>query len=300
VQRITGRPLTALSPQDNLEADLNLSSLDRVELLSALEDRYQTDLSEAEFSRAKTIGELQRMLQAPPAGGAEYPYPRWAQRWPVALLRNIVYYLLVWPATHLLAHPRVTGRQHLRGLKGPVLVVANHVTEQDIGFVLAALPARFRHRLATAMFGERLRELRHPPPDLPWFRRWAYPLGYLLVCTLFNVFSMPKQSGVRRSFQYAGESVDRGYSILVFPEGQLTRDGRVGPFRAGIGILAQQLGIPVVPMKIDGLYALRQAGRRSAPPNAVRVTIAPPIGFQQGVPAEEVAARLQRVISTLA
>ena len=102
--------------------------------------------------------------------------------------------------------------------------------EHDVGFVLKALPHRWRYRLAVAMNGERLRELRHPPKSRRWFLRAVDRFNYVAVSAFFNVFSLPKHSGVRGSFQFAGETADRGYSILVFPEGQLTIDGGILPF----------------------------------------------------------------------
>jgi long-chain acyl-CoA synthetase len=111
---------------------------------------------------------------------------------------------------------------------------------------------------------------------------------------------MPKQSGVRGSFQYAGESVDRGFSILVFPEGELTRDGRVGTFRSGIGVLAKRLNLPVIPIKIEGLYELRQAGRHFAWPGTVRVVIGPPVRFGPEADPEDIARQLQQIVSNLA
>jgi long-chain acyl-CoA synthetase len=61
--RITGRPAHNLMPDANLESGLGLSSLERVELLSALEDRYQLDLSETQFANAATVGDLEKLLQ---------------------------------------------------------------------------------------------------------------------------------------------------------------------------------------------------------------------------------------------
>ena len=52
--------------------------------------------------------------------------------------------------------------------------------------------------------------------------------------------------------------MDRGYHVLVFPEGRLTEDGELQPFRRGIGLLAAGLNAPVVPVKLDGLFELRQ------------------------------------------
>jgi long-chain acyl-CoA synthetase len=305
LERITGRSHGTLSPDADLQKDLNLSSLDRVELLSALEDRLQTDLSETQFSAASTVGDVELLLRRPVPAASPFPYPRWPQSTPVAVLRSIVYYLLVWPATVILAMPRIRGREHLRGLNRPLLFIANHITEKDVGFVLAALPHRYRYRLATAMVGERLRDLRHPPTGRNFFLRCLDRLAYLAVCALFNVFPMPKQSGVRASFQFAGESVDRGQSILVFPEGQLTRDGRLSPFRPGIGALAKNLGLPVVPVRIDGLYELREAGRRFAKPGSVRVRIGEPVSFardENGLQPEReaVAAALQHALEAMA
>src|SRR5207245_6044013 len=112
----------------------------------------------------------------------------------------------------------------------PVLVVSNHITRRaDIGLILAALPVRFRHRLAIAMGGETLQNMRHPPRNWLFLRRWAYQLGYWLVMALFNVFPLPQRSGCRESFRFAGDSVHRGYSVLVFPDGGVTTDGRHAP-----------------------------------------------------------------------
>jgi long-chain acyl-CoA synthetase len=215
--------------------------------LSALEDRYQVDLNETRFASARTVGELESLVRGSSPVRSESVFPRWAQRWPVTWIRTFSYYLLTWPATHLMAHPRVFGRENLRGVKGPVLVIANHVIYLDVGFVLAALPVRLRHRLAVAMGGERLAEMRRPPSEMSFPRRWLQRMNYFLVVSLFNVFPLPKKSGFRESFRFAGDLADRGWSILVFPEGDLTPDGKLQPFRAGIGLLASNLKIPVLP-----------------------------------------------------
>lgn len=299
IARVTGRMPAALRPEAKLGADLNLSSIDRVELLSAIEDRYQVDLSEARFTEAVTVGEIEQMLRQPAPPRAEFVFPRWAQRWPVTWLRLGVYYLLVWPATMLLARPAIGGREHLRGARGPVLVISNHITRADIGFLLAALPARIRHRLAVAMEGERLRDMRNPPPERGRLRGLGDRLSYFLVVALFNVFPLPTKAGFRESFRYAGECVDRGYSLLVFPEGRLTRDGKIGAFRTGIGILAGNLRLPVVPMRIDGLFELKQKRQRFARPGTVRVTIGQPIVFEPDADPEQITRELEAAVRSL-
>jgi long-chain acyl-CoA synthetase len=288
-----------IDPNANLESDLHLSSLDRVELLSALEDRYQVDLNETRFASARTVGEIESAVRGSSPARSEFVFPRWAQRWPISATRTFFYYLLTWPATHLMAHPRVFGRENLRGVKGPVLVIANHVIYLDVGFVLAALPMRLRHRLAVAMGGERLAEMRRPPCEWFFARRWLAQMNYFLVVALFNVFPLPKKSGFRESFRFAGDLADRGWNILVFPEGDLTPDGKLQPFRAGIGLLASNLKLPVVPMRVDGAYEIREANSKFNRPGRIRVHIGKPVEFPTGMDPQEIARALEQCVAEL-
>lgn len=299
ISRITKRPGAGLKENARLDADLNLSSLERVELLSALEDRYQIELSETRFSSARTVGDLQQILQGAPPPRAVYHYPQWVERWPITWIRFLVHYLLLRPAVFILGWPRVFGRKNLEGLKGPVLVVSNHIGDVDVGFILTALPARFRHKLATATGGEALEALRTPPPDRNFFAQLFDRVEWLLGVSLLNLFPLPREAGFRDSFRYAGESVDRGYSILIFPEGHHTTDGKLRPFRTGVGLLVENLGVPVVPMRIDGLFAVKQAGRRVARPFEIAVKIGVPIRFASDTPADEIASELKRTIERL-
>ena len=300
IARVRGAPANGnVSAQANLQADLNLSSLDRVELLGAIEDRYQIDVNETHFTLAATVGDLERLVRESSSERSEFVFPRWAQRWPVSWMRAFIYYLLTWPATHLMAHPRVFGRENLRGVKGPVLVVSNHVIYLDVGFVLASLPPRLRHKLAVAMGGERLAEMRRPPREWFFLRRWLHRMNYFLVVALFNVFPLPKRSGFRESFRFAGDLVDRGWSVLVFPEGDMTADGKLQPFRAGIGLLANNLKLPVVPIRIDGAYEIREAHSRFNRPGRTRVHIGKPVEFPAASDPQQIARDLERRVAAL-
>jgi long-chain acyl-CoA synthetase len=299
IAQITGRPLAFDSRNATLDADLHMTSLDRVELLSALENRYQTDLSDARFSDVATVGQLEKLLTESPASPREHLYPRWPQDWLATVVRLAVYYLLAWPATYILAAPRIRGRQNLRGLRGPVLVVANHITYLDIAWILPALPARLRNRLATAMRAERLAEMRRPAKNMNPFTRLRERLDYYLALSLFNVFPLPQRSGFLKSFSFAGDLADRGWNILVFPEGQTTEDGRIAPFRAGAGLLAKQLNIPIVPIRLAGLYDLRQKNQIFALPGHVQVTIGKPVRFTAEQDANEIAKQLERCVREL-
>lgn len=299
IASVKGRAMGTMSANSNLETDLGLSSLDRVELMGAIEERYQVDLGETRFSVARTVGDLEKILHGDAAERVVYHYPEWTLRWPVRWIRVASHYLLMTPAMALLGWPRIEGRENLNGWNGPLLVISNHTDDVDVGFIQAALPVRFRHWLATATGGEALEALRSSPPGRGFLGRVYDRLQWALGVSLLNLFPLPRQAGFRKSFAYAGQAVDRGYSILVFPEGKHTLDGKLLPFREGIGLLAGSLGIPVVPVRISGLFEIKQAGRKFAPPGKIRVRIGRPVTFAPGMDAKQIAADLQKAVEAL-
>ncbi|HWC20607.1 MAG TPA: 1-acyl-sn-glycerol-3-phosphate acyltransferase, partial [Terriglobales bacterium] len=289
------------TPGANLEDDLNLSSIDRIDLLTALEQKHQIEIDESRFAEAKTVADIERLLRENVAvpRGQKYHYPRWAQSRLIRLIRVVIYYLFTWTATLIMGKPTVIGRERIRNAAGPLLFISNHVTYIDAGFLMFAMPARYRHRLAIAMQGELLAEMRKPPAEINFFQRLIETVSYWLVTALFDVFPLPQRSGFRESFAFAGESVDRGYSVLVFPEGRRTTDGAMSPFRAGIGILTRQLKIPVVPMRIHGLFALKAGNRHFARRGEIKVIVGAPIQFPEEMNEEVIAQELEKLVMSL-
>jgi long-chain acyl-CoA synthetase len=301
VGNIAGRHVE-LKPDAHLENDLNLSSLDRVELMSAIENRYQVDLADREFSKVNTVADLESLLKktTPEARKrADYPYSRWAQNRLVRWIRVLVYHAVTLPYIMMMARPKVIGRERLKDFRGPALIISNHIAQIDIGFLMAALPMRLRNRLGVAMQGEQLRSMRHPPQEWFFLKRWWEQLQYALTAAFFNVFSMPQRAKYRESFRYAGELADRGYSVVIFPEGRRTQSGEMSPFRSGIGLLATQLNLPIIPMRIDGLFPFKIAKKHYAPPHAVQVRIGNPVKFEPTDDPEEIAKQLQKIVAGL-
>jgi long-chain acyl-CoA synthetase len=284
----------------NLSADLKLDSLGRVQLIGALEDRYQIELDEAALTPETTLGDLERMIHEVRLDGvAEYPYPKWSLRWPVNRLRSLAFYLLVAPFVCVMCWPRVRGKDRLRDLRGPALFIANHISMVDPGMILFALPLKFRHKLAIAMAGERLRGLRRGLEGSNWFGRLLDRVSYLLVVTIFNVFALPQKSGFRRAFSFAGEAVDEGYNVLVFPEGRTTQDGRINPFMNGVGLLAANLDLPVAPIRIEGLFDLTKQRRYFSRPGTVTVTFGEPVTFERGTDPALITRELERRLRSM-
>ena len=299
LSRIAGAEATSLDASAKLADDLKLDSLGRVELLSALEDHYQIELDEAAITEATTIGDVEQIVSRQKSEATAYPYPRWTLRFPVNWIRFIVYHLFLLPLTWIMCRVRVIGAENLANVKGPVLFVSNHVTDADAGLILSALPVRWRSRLAIAMQGEMLREWRYPPATTGWFMRLKWKVQYLLGASLFNVFSLPRQSGFRQSFAYAGEAMDRGFSVLVFPEGEETKNGELQPFRQGIGLLTSELNVPVVPIMLRGLFEQKQRRQFFVRPGTVSVTFGEPVKFPTEQAPPEITRDLELKVRSL-
>jgi 1-acyl-sn-glycerol-3-phosphate acyltransferase len=185
----------------------------------------------------------------------------------------------------------------------PFLIICNHVTAFDGALVLYALPGRVRRRVACAMSGEMLMDYRRARGQGNWALNVLAPGAYWLLTALFNVFPLPRARGFRRSFAHAGEAMDRGYSVLVFPEGSRSRDGKMHGFRPGIGLLAKEAGTAILPVGLRGLYELTGAEeprRRWFHAGKIEVRVGAVVGAaDEASDPAEVTARLEAAVRGL-
>jgi long-chain acyl-CoA synthetase len=208
------------------------------------------------------------------------------------------------PLVWLLAKPAVvSAAPGSLNADEPMLIVANHVTSYDGPILEYALPGRIRRRIAVAMSGEMLEDYRHfRNPERGKAKGRFYPPGpliYLLLTALFNVFPLPKQRDFQRSFAHAGEALDRGFHVLLFPEGTRSAAGELARFRAGIGLLVKQSGAPVLPMAIRGLGELKTRRRGWFRSGAVEVRVGQPMRFSPQESEAQITARLHAEVEEL-
>ncbi len=269
-----------ISPSTTLE-ELGLSSLERVELMVALEDAFHTHLDEGAFSGARDVGELRRVVERAAASEVPPPepvnFPAWNRSWPARIARNVSLATWLLPLGRVFAWLRVTGREHLSAVHGPVIFAANHQSHMDTPVILTALPARWRYRTATAMAKEFFKP--HFFPDQYGRAAWfTNSLNYYLAALFFNAFPLPqREAGARQTLQYIGDLIANGWSVLIFPEGQRSEHGEIKRFMPGVGMIAARLDVPVVPVRISGLDKVLHPTWRMARPGRVQVTFGAPI-----------------------
>ena len=282
--------------------ELGLSSLDRVELMVALEDAFQTNIDESAFSEARDLAGLRAVVEraasadAPPAEPVEFP--AWNRSLVARAIRRVSLPMWILPLGRLFAWLKVEGLEHLRGVNTPVVFAANHQSHMDAPVILTALPRRLRYRVTTAMAKDFFKP--HFYPEQYSRREWfTNSLNYYLAALFFNAFPLPqREAGARQTLRYIGSVLEDGFSVLIFPEGKRSETGEIDRFRPGIGMIASRLGVPVVPVRIEGLERVLGVGWKMARPGRVRVAFGAPMRLE-GEDYEALAKRVEDAVRAL-
>lgn len=320
VQSLTHRRREDLSDDLRLAEDLGLSSLERIDMLASLEERYAIELDERAFSGLSTLGQVRgwvegqaasavpnesnksdgtKSQQVPRAADApRIPPPRWARSSLVATARGAMRQALIIPLFRRYISLSVAGLQHLERADPPVLFAANHTSHLDTVALTAALPAAWRKRLTPAVRQQHF----FPSGETPKLtRRTGMRALYYLCCGLFNAYPLSQDLGqVRDSLRYTGELVEDGFCPLVYPEGRLTPDGSLQTFQPGIGLMSLRLEVPVIPVHLHGLFDVMSMHESWPKRGAVRVEFGSPIVAAGGEEYAQLASRVEASLRRMA
>ncbi|MBY5945328.1 MFS transporter [Photobacterium rosenbergii] len=151
---------------------------------------------------------------------------------------------MVWLVSHTMY--RVTHKD-LANIpdKGGVLIVSNHVSYMDALLLAGACPRPIRFLMDRDIY------------NLPMIR------AFCRACKVIPIDATDRKS-VMKAFVGVSKHLERGEVVCVFPEGQLTYDGEMGPFMRGIDLIIKRSPVPVVPVAIQGLWGSffsREGGR---------------------------------------
>ncbi|WP_109486727.1 AMP-binding protein [Occallatibacter savannae] len=227
-----------------------------------------------------------------------FHYPKWPWSKPMQGIRSVFLELVAQPFVWFLGSPRVTRPRDLNTHE-PMLIICNHVTAYDGALVEYGLPGPMRRRVAAAMLGEMLQDYRRfRNPETGRFMLFG-PAAYWLVTALYNVFPLPRRRDFQRSFAHAGEALDRGYNLLIFPEGTRSPAGELAPFRPGIGLLVKQAHAPVLPVALNGLGELKAKGRGWFRSGKLEVRIGQPMRFGPLESEAEITEKLHSAVAEL-
>ena len=209
-----------------------------MELTLLLEEDLGVSVDEEGQAELNTVGELQDLLRnseatPPPSTFSEWPLKPTARFVRSALQRSLVFPVHGFITTKF----EVTGRENLRDMELPALIIANHTSHVDTVSIVRAMPSRIRRRLALAAAAD--------------YFYSSKALGITTSLSL-NTFPFSREGAVRSSLERVGELMDDGWSVLIYPEGTRSDTGDLLPFKSGIGLLAMGLHVPIVHIGIDG------------------------------------------------
>ena len=288
-------------PDDNLELDLGLDSLARVELVVSIERSFGISLPESFGSELFTVKDavlrIQDLLASGQVKAGEGVRLSWAEilsiepaeearetiRLEFGLLTSALRCSVKLLLTVIM---NVCGRLSVRGVenlpaKGPYILAPNHLSLADVPSITAAIT----WKTASQIFSLGATGYFHGPVMSKLSR-------------LFQVIPVDMDTRLYNALQVSAYVLRRGKILLVFPEGSRSRDGGIKEFKKGVGIIAKELDLPVVPVAISGTYEMLPSGRLFPRPAKVSVSFGKPI-TPEGKDYDEIVKQLHREVTAL-
>jgi len=293
--RVAESPPEEIEDDDRLGPDLGLSSVDRLEMVTLIEQKMYVDLEEEDVTSGTTVEELRSLIEASSVSSDEDKFRRWTRNPFWTGVRLLFQLLVATPLLRQFCRPfRVVGKERLQETDGPCVFIANHLSHFDGGAIIDALPGPFKSRIAIATWEEFFeRETDSLIGRIKKRLLWEFTT----IC--YNIFPMPQSKGFRKSMKYIGELLDDDWNVLFFPEGQRSIDGNMNDFRRGIGMIAREMRVPIVPVRIDGLRDVLPRGSSCPSEAPVRVEFGEPIVSFNETSYSDISDRLWHTINDM-
>lgn len=209
----------------------------------------------------------------------------WARMEPFRSARFLLQKGLLMPFTEAMAHPTVEGSEWVEELDRPVILASNHTSHADTPLLLYALGDRVRERTVVAAAADYFYE-----------KRWVGVLTSLFL----NTFPFARSGGPQEVLHRSSQLLKSGWSLLVFPEGTRSPDGSLQEFRPGVGHLATENGVDVIPMHVRGSHRIMPKGRDIPLPAPATIRIGRPLKVSEGETSRAFAARVEQAVQSLA
>ena len=283
IAEVSKRDIVDIEDEAALGDDLELDSLGRVELLSAVEAELGVYMDEGQVGPETTVRQLVDLVEEGSKSPPMLSFPRWGMRWWCRMTRGALQRGVVFPFVALPYGLKVTGRERLDGITGPVLFASNHNLGLDNPLIIKAVPIEWRRRMAIAGAAN----------------LWRNPVWWIMNPLLGNGFPLAKEGSVRPSLENMGKILDDGWSVLIYPEGELTVGGPIKPFMNGTGLVAVEGRIPVVPLRLH----IHRLGSPSRFPflrrGRVEVSFGEPLSFPPGTDYQDATAAIENAVKSL-
>jgi long-chain acyl-CoA synthetase len=262
--------------------DLGIDSIYRVELLALIEEEYDVEIPEDSINQNTTVKDLEKLINTAAKVSTRQNFMIWPLR--IGFLRSFFQQIL-FTAIRFFCKLEIIGKENLINIKKPVIFVANHNSHLDTPLILKALPFYLRRKMAVAAAEDYFFEGKF---WLPVFAK-----------IFLNAYPFSRTSAIRRNLKYSGWLMDQDYSILIYPEGTRSIDGKMGNFKIGIGMIAKEMDARVIPLRLKGTHEILPKGRSLPKRGKVQLIFSEPLFFSYLDSYISVAQRLEKTIKTL-
>jgi len=279
-----------------LSKDLHFDSLKRIELLALIEEEMGVSVDEEKITSKTTVSDMRSLIESgtPASVGDGEKLARWQFTDTMDRVRVALQNSIAFPLFNIPIKLTVTNRHNIDRIVTPQLFIFNHCGIYDVVHILRCLPDEIRKKTAIAATSEF------------WHRGvkdWFFPSVF------GNAFPFVKAEvhrSMRGNFDRVGHLLDRGYNVMISPEGNITHTGKLLPFHTGAGYIAVEMNVPVTPFKINGLYDLwpEITDRKlnlywPKKFGTVEVIIGEPITFEDGTSYEDATQTLRNALIQL-
>ncbi len=273
-----------IAPNDHLELDLGLDSLEFVEVLSFLENTFGVEIDFELLSENPTVEELARYLQTHSDKMVESD-----GNWETILNKEIetkipknnsiglfskgFFHLAFKYYLHYKA-------SRIKNLTHPVIFAGNHQSFADGAILNHSLPNKM---LRNTYYTAKVKHFNSP--------------AMKFAANHCNVLVIDINKKLTETLQTLSAVLKQGKNVVIFPEGVRSRDGKMGEFKKAFAILAKELEIPVVPFGIKGAYKVFKKGHIFPRPGKIEIQFFKEI-LTKGLSYDEIVAQTERSIKT--
>ncbi|MFQ5929074.1 MAG: AMP-binding protein, partial [Acidobacteriota bacterium] len=294
LSRLSGILERQINKESHLYLDLGLDSLMAIELLLFAERRFAVSISDKVATNLETVGQLLREVQsqasaAPaPEGKLETKQAKIRSVLPCSNRAMIKRYLRSLSYSGLKALYKtyfdleLDSREHLP-CGGPYIIAANHASHLDTGAMISAVSIALGSKEAQRLHILGAKDYFFDTPLKSWF-----------FSTFLNVVPVEREETSLAGLRMVKSILSAGELVLIFPEGTRSRTGQIQQFKPGLGLIALELDVPIIPAYIGGTHQAMPVGKVFPRPKQVKVIFAPRITMDvyrssdQDTPADEI------------
>jgi long-chain acyl-CoA synthetase len=260
--------------------NIGLDSIKRIELITKIEEQFNVDFDEKNINEKTTLSDLRKSIknysEEKTISQITFLNSRFFN--PIRFLLQEISFTIL----SIFYRIKLSGKENLP--KEKCIFISNHTSMLDTFAIYRALPLKYRINTCPAA-----------AKDFFFENRIIGILGKLAL----NAFGFSRKEETKQSLKDFGKLIDSNHNILIYPEGTRSRTGKLAEFKDGIGILAREINIPVVPIKIKGLHEILPVGNYWPKFGNVEIKIDKPLKFNKMQSPQEITKILHKKIKEM-